>query len=185
MLGTRSTGMSARELSRSALILESARTALRSRRKAAGPGLRTAIEDRLAALNSLAGSIDSSWLSSRRWRGWRSLVHGTRPGLRHDHLAHLRRRRGWCGNLRLLRIRIHWSDMDRDASIAGCRRLSGNGNSLCNRLRDHNRRRNSRRRCSRLLRFSDSHGRLRRFRLLRSNLRGRRSRVRNRGRRRG
>jgi hypothetical protein len=124
MLGTRSAG----ELSGTALILETARATLRTRREAARSTLWTAIEDGLAALDSLASRVGvGSGSCRRRWRR-RSLVDRARPGLGHDNLAHLnnrRRRRGnrsfWSGS-RGNRRRCFCLSAYRTAAVACCQR---------------------------------------------------------------
>jgi len=94
MLGSRAAG----ELAGGALVLESAGTALGARRIAAGAAawtaLWTAVEDGLAALNSLACCVGVGHWRSGRWRRWRGFVDGARPGLGHDHFAHLNHRSG-------------------------------------------------------------------------------------------
>jgi hypothetical protein len=95
MLGTRSAWMlRSGEPAGRALILEPAGTALWTRREAARSGLGTAVEDWFAALDAWTCGIGSGSRGSR-WRWWwRSLVDRTRPGLGHDHLAHLGSRSG-------------------------------------------------------------------------------------------
>jgi hypothetical protein len=96
MLGTWSARVSARagKLAGATLILEAARTTLRTRRKAAWAGLWTAVKNWLAALDSRSPGIGSSRWSGRWRRWWRSLVDGPGPGLRHHYFAHLRYRSG-------------------------------------------------------------------------------------------
>jgi hypothetical protein len=93
MLGTRTAG----ELAGGSLILELAGelargATLRAGREAAGTGLRAAIEDRLAALNSGATGVCAWRRSDRNGWGRRSFVDRTRAGLGHDDAAHLGRR---------------------------------------------------------------------------------------------
>jgi len=152
MLGTWSTGKLPRStLSLKLIGIPTARATLRAWRKSARSRItRTArtLEDRLTALDPRTARSRSRGC---RWR-WRrrSLVHRTRPGLRHNHLARLNYR---CSrhyrsrfNHRLGLCLNHWRSSRRFCGRCGrrsCNRSRGGLNNRSNRSRSSNRRNRS------------------------------------------